>query len=110
MPGPKSFLKDFKNTFISAVGVSFYAACVPPDTYHLGFAATCLHWLREKPCNLKNTVHHSLSTDPEEKEKFARQAALDWENILILRAGEMKTGMDTCRNKINHCLKGYFQS
>ena len=92
MPGPKSFLTDFPNTFISAVGVSFYATCTPPDTYHLGFAATCLHWLRTLPCPIKNGIHHTLSTDPKERELFSKQAAEDWEHILIQRSKEMKTG------------------
>ena len=92
IPGPKSFLKDYKNTFISAVGVSFYSACVPPQSYDLGFAATCLHWLREKPCNLRNSIHHTLSDNAQEKELFAKQAAKDWEEILVKRSEEMKTG------------------
>ena len=92
IPGSKSFLKDFSNTFISAVGVSFYATCVPPQTYHLGFAASCLHWLRKKPCNLQNVIHHTLSKDLNELELLAKQAAEDWEEILLRRAEEMITG------------------
>ena len=92
IPGSKSFLKDFTNTFISAVGVSFYSSCVPPQTIHLGFAATCFHWLSKKPCIMKNTIHYTLNTDPKEKELYFAQAADDWELILLQRAQEMVTG------------------
>lgn len=92
IPGPPSFLKDFSNTFISAIGVSFYTACLPPDTYHLGFSATCMHWLRVKPCNIKAGIHHTLSDDEEEKRMYAKQAAKDWEDVLVERAKEMKKG------------------
>lgn len=94
LPGSsKSFLKDFSNTYISAVGVSFYENCVPPESYHLGFAASCFHWLRKKPANLKNVIHHTLSTDSAELESLAKQAAEDWEEILLKRAEELKKGI-----------------
>jgi len=93
LPGSsKSFLKDFSNTYISAVGVSFYENCVPPESYHLGFAASCFHWLRKKPANLKNVIHHTLSTDSAELESLAKQAAEDWEEVLLKRAEELKRG------------------
>lgn len=92
IPGPRSFLTDFPNTFISAVGVSFFTPCIPPESYHLGFAATCFHWLSKKPCNIKNGLHHTQITDPDVKDLFSKQAAKDWEEILLQRAKEMRKG------------------
>lgn len=92
MPGPKSYFLDFPNVFVTACGTSFYSQCLPPQSVNLGFSATAMHWLREKPCSVTGALHHTMITLPEEAEKFQKQAAKDWETILLARAKEMAPG------------------
>ena len=92
IPGPQSYFKDFNNTYVTACGTSFYSQCFPSETIDLGFAATCLHWLQKKPCNITNGLHHTQITVESEKKLFAEQAAKDWEQILLKRALEIKHG------------------
>ena len=51
-----------------------------------------MHWLREKPCDITGSLHHTMITVPEEAEKFRSQAAKDWETLLLARAKEMASG------------------
>ena len=44
------------------------------------------------PCNITGALHHSMITIPEEAEVFKKQAAKDWETILLNRAKEMASG------------------
>ncbi|EDO45292.1 predicted protein [Nematostella vectensis] len=41
---------------------------------------------------LQGALHHTMISDPKEKELFARQAAIDWETILLHRAAELRPG------------------
>ena len=45
-----------------------------------------------RPCCLKETLFHALSSNPEERRSFEVQAAKDWERILLKRATELKKG------------------
>ncbi|CAL4234931.1 unnamed protein product, partial [Meganyctiphanes norvegica] len=92
MPENQSYIKDFSNTFVTACGTSFYEQCFPPNWVNLGFCATAMHWLQKKPCNLTNALHHTLATNPKEKQLFAEQAAKDWEQNLLHRAAELTPG------------------
>ena len=53
-----------------------------------------MHWLRDKPCSVTGALHHTMITLPEEAEKFQKQAAKDWETLLLARAKELATGKD----------------
>ena len=44
------------------------------------------------PCDITGALHHSMITIPEEAEAFKKQAAKDWETILLNRAKEMDSG------------------
>lgn len=92
IPGPKSYFLDFRNVFVTTCGTNFYSQCLPPQTVNLGFSATAMHWLRDKPCNVTGALHHTMITLPEEAEKFQKQAAKDWETILLSRAKELVAG------------------
>lgn len=48
--------------------------------------------LTQKPCNLSDALHHTISNDAEAKAAYAKQAAADWECILLQRAKEMRPG------------------
>lgn len=89
IPGPKSYVSDFSNVFVTACGTSFYSQCLPPESLNLIFSSTAMHWLREKPCNVTGALHHTMITLPEEAEKFRNQAAKDWETLLLARAKEL---------------------
>ena len=51
-----------------------------------------MHWLRDKPCNVKGAFDHYLVEDSETEEKLKKQAAEDWELLLLLRAKELVPG------------------
>jgi len=94
IPGPKSYLTDFPNVFVSACGTNFFRQCVPPQSVNLGFSATAFHCLSKNPCDITGALHHSMITIPEEAEAFKKQAAKDWETILLHRTKELCPG--TC--------------
>jgi len=75
-----------------ACGTNFYSQCVPSNTVHLGFSSTSMHWLSKKPCDITGAIHHTMITNQQEKEKYAKQAEEDWEQILLQRAEELASG------------------
>jgi len=81
--------------FVTTCGTNFYSQCLPPQSVNVGFSATSMHWLRDKPCSVTGALHHTMITLPEEAEKFQKQAAKDWETILLARAKELVPGKDT---------------
>jgi len=92
IPGSKGLLETFQNIYVTACGTGFYSQCLPPNYIDLGFSATAMHWLSEKPCNITDGLHHTMIQDEDERELFKLQAAKDWETILINRASEIKPG------------------
>lgn len=84
--------------FVTTCGTNFYSQCLPPQSVNLGFSATAMHWLRDKPCSVTGALHHTMITVPEEAEKFQKQAAKDWETILLARAKELAPGKDVHTN------------
>ena len=93
IPESKSLLETFQNIYVTACGTDFYSQCLPPNYIDLGFSATAMHCLSEKPCNITDGLHHTMIQDEDERELFRLQAAKDWETILINRASEIKPGM-----------------
>ena len=47
-----------------------------------------------RPCNLTGTIHHTRVTSEYEREEFRKQAAADWEQLLLLRAKELAPGRE----------------
>ena len=92
MPGPKSYFLDFSNVFVTACGTNFYSQCLPSQTVNLGFTSTAMHWLRDKPPDVPGAFNHILVEEPESAEKLKKQAAEDWELLLLQRAKEMAPG------------------
>lgn len=90
----RTFLEAFPTgVYVSAVGRSFYDQVLPSGSLHLGFASTCMHWLSSKPGQFRNATHHTrVNSDDPTLELFKRQAAADWEKILVARAKELKRG------------------
>ncbi|KAJ7331664.1 hypothetical protein OS493_019257 [Desmophyllum pertusum] len=92
MPGPKSYLLNFPDVFVTTCGTNFYSQCFPPQTVNLAFSATAFHWLNIKPCDITGALDHTMITIPEEAEVSKKQAAKDWETILLNRAKELAPG------------------
>ncbi|XP_078379565.1 uncharacterized protein LOC144662597 isoform X2 [Oculina patagonica] len=92
MPGTKRYLADFPNVFVTACGTNFYDQCLPPQSVNLAFTATAMHWLRDKPRDVPGASMHIMAKDPETAEKLKKQAAEDWELLLLQRAKELVPG------------------
>jgi len=87
----ESYLDEHDNVHALESGSSFYSQILPINSLDLGFSATAMHWLSQKPCNIKNHVH-MVGADSTDRATFAKQAADDWETILLRRARELKVG------------------
>lgn len=92
LPGPKSYFLDFPNVFVTACGTSFYSQCLPSNSVQLGFSSTAMHWLRDKPREGKGAFCHLFVEDKETAEKLKKQAADDWELLMLQRTKEMSPG------------------
>ena len=90
--GPfESYLERFRNVCPLFSASSFYLPICPPNSVNLGFSATAMHWLRQKPCDLENHVHMVGATG-DALVKFAEQGKRDWERILLNRSKELVSG------------------
>ena len=86
------------NVFVHGCGTGFHQQLMAPNTLSLGFSATAMHYVSEKPCQITDHVH-MVGANIEEREKFTQQAARDWERILLGRAAELaKGGRFICMN------------
>jgi len=87
----ESYLTGSDNVHVLESGSSFYTPILAAGTLHLGFSATAMHWLSQKPCDINNHVH-MVGAEGKELASFAAQAANDWQTILLHRAREMVSG------------------
>jgi len=104
-------MEEHEGVYVSAVGRSFHYQTVPDNTIHLGFAATCMHWLCKLPGSFGSKyIHHSqLPADDALLVPFKEQAAKDWNNILTHRAKELAVGgriviVNFCIDPESQCL------
>ena len=79
------------NVFVHGCGTGFHRQLMASDSLSLGFSATAMHYVSEKPCEIEDHVH-MVGAAPDERAQFAQRAAEDWEKILLARAAEMKSG------------------
>ena len=86
-----AYQKMFKDVCVHACGTGFHKQLMLSGTLSLGFSATAMHYVSEKPCQILDHVHMVGATSLERK-KFENQAARDWERILTARANELKPG------------------
>jgi SAM-dependent methyltransferase len=87
----ESYLHESPNVHALESGSSFYLPILPANSLDLGFSATAMHWLSQKPCDIKNHVH-MVGASGNDKQQFHVQAANDWQTILLARARELKPG------------------
>ena len=86
-----AYQKHFANVFVHACGTGFHEQLLTNESLHLGFSATAMHYVSVKPMEIPNHVHAACA-DINSKTAFAKQAAVDWQNILLARASELVPG------------------
>tara|TARA_B100000902_G_scaffold280737_1_gene266582 strand:+ start:422 stop:1543 length:1122 start_codon:yes stop_codon:yes gene_type:complete len=86
-----AYQEEFENVYVHACGTGFHRQLVTSGTLSLGFSATAMHYVSEKPCQILDHVH-MVGASKLEREKFKRQALKDWEAILCARANELEPG------------------
>ncbi|MFT7675652.1 MAG: hypothetical protein ACI845_004079 [Gammaproteobacteria bacterium] len=90
--GPfETYLDGRGNIFPVVSGTSFYRQIVSEGSLDIGFSATAMHWLSQKPCDISDHVQ-AVGASGSELEQFKNQAKSDWQQILLHRARELKPG------------------
>ena len=93
-----AFQKNFKNVYVHGCGTGFHEQLMSDDSLTLGFSATAMHYVSERPCLIENHVHMTGANESE-KNLFTDQANKDWETILLNRSKELiKGGRFVCIN------------
>lgn len=93
-----AFQKNFKNIFVHSCGTGFHDQLMANNSLSLGFSATAMHYVSERPCLIENHVHMTGANQNEIK-LFKDQAHKDWETILLNRSYELiKGGRFVCIN------------
>src|SRR5262249_51751463 len=80
-----------EGVYLLQSATSFYRQILPSSTLDLGFSATAMHWLSQKPCDISDHVQ-AVGAKGAELEAFARQGNADWRTILTHRAAELTRG------------------
>ncbi len=96
MQGMEGNLDDAYQTnnndvFVHGCGTGFHRQLMASNSLCLGFSATAMHYVSQKPCEIKGHVH-MVGAAKNEQTLFAAQAASDWNAILLARAAEMRKG------------------
>ena len=86
-----TYYNEFDNVFVHACGIGFHRQLLPDATLNLGFSATAMHYISEKPCEIPDHVH-MVGTSGATLAAYTEQAAKDWERILLARAHELVPG------------------
>ena len=93
-----AFQKNFKDVYVHGSGTGFHEQLMSDDSLTLGFSATAMHYVSERPCLIENHVHMTGANESEKK-LFKKQANKDWETILLNRSKELiKGGRFVCIN------------
>ncbi len=86
-----AYQNSHENVFVHGCGTGFHQQLMADASLCLGFSATAMHYVSEKPCEIKNHVH-MVGATLEERALFSAQAAEDWERILLARSTELAPG------------------
>ena len=86
-----AFQNLFSNVYVHGCGTGFHQQLMANNTLTLGFSATAMHYVSERPCLIENHVHMTGANE-REKQLFKDQANKDWETILLNRSKEMING------------------
>jgi len=93
MQGDKKFAfqKEFSDVFVHGCGTGFHEQLMSNNSLSLGFSATAMHYVSERPCLIKDHVH-MVGAKENEKNLFKQKALKDWEKILLSRSKELVSG------------------
>jgi hypothetical protein len=86
-----AYQKNFSNVYVHGCGTGFHQQLMANNSLTLGFSATAMHYVSERPCLIENHVHMTGANE-HEKKLFKDQANKDWETILLNRSKEMING------------------
>ena len=86
-----AYQSHYENVFVHGCGTGFHQQLMANSSLNLGFSATAMHYVSVKPMEILTHVHASCA-DVESRKAFAKQAAVDWECILLARAAELVPG------------------
>ncbi len=86
-----AFQNFFSNVYVHGCGTGFHQQLMTNNSLTLGFSATAMHYVSERPCLIENHVHMTGANESE-KQLFKDQANKDWETILLNRSKEMING------------------
>ena len=86
-----AYQSRYENVFVHGCGTGFHQQLMADASLNLGFSATAMHYVSTKPLEIPGHVH-AARADPQSQTAYARQAAQDWENILLARAAELIPG------------------
>jgi SAM-dependent methyltransferase len=89
--GANTFLTDIENVFVNACGIGFHEQLLPNETLDIGFSATAMHYISEKPCTINDHVH-MVGASGDSLAAFAQQAKRNWEDLLLARSRELRPG------------------
>ena len=93
-----AFQKNFSNIFVHGCGTGFHEQLVSNNSLSLGFSATAMHYVSERPCLIEKHVHMTGANE-KEVQLFKDQANKDWETILLHRSKELiHNGRFVCIN------------
>ncbi|KAK7111279.1 uncharacterized protein [Littorina saxatilis] len=92
IPVPRTYLKDFKDVFVTATGAGFFEAVVPPASADLILSFNAAHYLSKPVTQFQDSLHRYPNATAEESRLVAAQAAEDWETFLFHRAKELRSG------------------
>ena len=87
----EAYQKNLDKVYVHGCGTGFHQQLMADESLNLGFSATAMHYVSEKPCELTSHVH-MVGASSEEQEKFRLQAAQDLDRILLARAAELIPG------------------
>ncbi len=91
MTGIESYAAKIPDLYVSASATSFHRQIVPAGTLDLGHSATASHYIAEVPCPIEDHVH-MVRASGETRAAYVARGAADWENFLLMRARELKSG------------------
>ena len=66
-----AYQKKFSNVFVHGSGTGFHEQLIADNSLSLGFSATAMHYVSERPCLINNHVH-MVGSNEEEKIKFKK--------------------------------------
>ncbi|XP_014668753.1 PREDICTED: uncharacterized protein LOC106810016 [Priapulus caudatus] len=89
---PASYLLAHPDVRVFASGTSFFEQCLSNNSLQFGFSSAAMDNLSRMPCTITGALHAAAITVAEEREMFRRQAADDWQTILVHRARELRPG------------------